>query len=116
MPKGRVYAEEPTVKELTARNTHTIASDKAQGIYWNRIKRKERCENPPDAVIGQATINLDSHVLKTLEDSLPKLYSADIAEAYVMQERISLRLMCRKRRERLTRYCPADICTRNLWG
>jgi hypothetical protein len=41
----QAYAEEPAAKELVARNTHTIASGKAQGIYWNRIKCKERCEN-----------------------------------------------------------------------
>ncbi len=77
------YAEEPAVKELLARNTSTITSGKAQGTYWNRIKCKECCKNLPEAVIGQATINLDSQVWKSLEDSLPKLYCADLAEAYV---------------------------------
>ncbi len=54
------YAEEPAAKELVARNTCTIASGKAQGTYWNRIKCKECSGNPPKAVIGQATINPDS--------------------------------------------------------
>ena len=56
------YTEGPAAKELVVRNTHTIASGKAGGTRWNRIKCKERCGNPPEAVIGQATINLDSRV------------------------------------------------------
>jgi hypothetical protein len=68
------YAEEPAVKDLLARNTHTIASSKAQGTYWKRIKCKECCGNPLEAVIGQATINPNSQVWKSCEDSLPKLY------------------------------------------
>ncbi len=47
-------------KVFVVRKTHTIASGKAQGIYWNRIKCKERLGNPPESVIRQATINLDS--------------------------------------------------------
>jgi hypothetical protein len=86
------YTEEPAAKELVARNTRTIASGKAQGTYWTRIKCKEHCGNPPEAVIGQATINLDSQVWKFLEDSLPKLYCADLAEAYVMQKSTSTSL------------------------
>jgi hypothetical protein len=54
------YAEEPAAKELVARKACTIASGKAQGTHWNMIKCKEHCGNPPEAVIGQATINLDS--------------------------------------------------------
>jgi hypothetical protein len=87
------YAEETAAKELVARNTRTITSGKVQGTSWNRIKGEECCGNPPEAVIGQATINLDSRVWKSLEDSLPKLYSADLAEAYVQQEGASSRLM-----------------------
>jgi hypothetical protein len=78
------YVEEPTAKELVARNTCTITSGKARGIHWNRIKCKEHCGNHPEAVILQATINLDSQVVTSLEDSLPELYCADLAEAYVM--------------------------------
>jgi hypothetical protein len=72
-------------KEFVARKTRTITSGKAQGTYWNRIKCKEHCGNSPEAVMRQArTINLDSQVWKSLEDSVPKMYCADISEAYVM--------------------------------
>ncbi len=86
------------VKEFVARKTCTIASGKAQGTYWNRIKCKERFGNPPEAVIRQAIINPDSQVRKSLEDSLPKMYCADLAEAYVTQESTSSRLICKKER------------------
>jgi hypothetical protein len=62
------------------------------------IKCKEHFGNCPEVVIGQATINLDSQVWKSLEDSLPKLYCADLAEAHVMQESASLRILCGKKR------------------
>jgi hypothetical protein len=91
------YVEEPAAKERLARNTCTIATGKAQGTYWNRIKCKEHCGNPPEAVIGKATINLDSRVWKSLEDSLPELYCADLAEAYVQQEGMSTWLICKER-------------------
>ncbi len=91
------YAEESIAQELVAWNTSTIASGKAWGTYWNKIKCKEHCGNPPEAVIRQATINLDLQVWKSLKDSLPKLYCADLAEAYDIQESTSLRLMCRKK-------------------
>ncbi len=45
------YTKEPTGKDLVARNTCTIASCKAQEIHWNWIKCKERCGDPPEAVI-----------------------------------------------------------------
>jgi hypothetical protein len=96
-----------------ARKTCTIASGKAQGTYWNRIKCKECCGNPPEAVIGQETINLDSQVWKSLEDSLPDMYCADLAEAYVMQEGASLRLMWKKKG--MIHDCSMDVYTRNLW-
>jgi hypothetical protein len=54
------YAEEPAAKEFVARKACTIASSKAQGTHWNRIKCKERLGNHPEAVTGQATINLYS--------------------------------------------------------
>jgi hypothetical protein len=78
------YAEEPAAKDFVARNTCTIASGDAQGTHWNRIKCKGCLRDFPEAVIGQATINLDSQVWKSLEDSLPNLYCADLVEAYVM--------------------------------
>jgi hypothetical protein len=55
-------------------------------------------ENCSEAVLGQATINHDSQVWKSFEDSLPGLYSVDLAEAYVMQESASSRILCEKKR------------------
>jgi hypothetical protein len=78
--------------ESVERKTHTITSGKVQGPYWNRIKCKEHFGNSPQAVIRQAAINLDSRVWKSLEDSLPEMYCADIAEAYVTHEST---LMCK---------------------
>jgi hypothetical protein len=54
--------EEPAAKDFVARKACTIALSKAQGIHWNKIKCKERLGNCPEAVVGQATINLDSQV------------------------------------------------------
>jgi hypothetical protein len=54
---------------------------------------KECLDNCPEAVIGQAAINLDSRVWKSLEDSLPKLYCVDLAKAHVM-----LGILCEKKR------------------
>jgi hypothetical protein len=54
--------------------------------------------NHPEAVIRQATINLNSQVWKSLEDSLPKLYCVNLAEAYVTQESVSLRILSEKKR------------------
>jgi hypothetical protein len=59
---GHHKVKAPAAKESVVRKTHTIASVKARGTYWNRIKCKECCRNPSEAVIGQATINLDSQV------------------------------------------------------
>jgi hypothetical protein len=65
--------EEPTTKDFVAKKACTIAFSEAQGTHWSVIRCKEHLENCPDAVIGQATINLDSQVWESLEDSLPKL-------------------------------------------
>jgi hypothetical protein len=73
----------PTAKEFVTRKTRTIASGKAQGT---------------EAVTEQATINLYSQVWKSLEDSFPKLYCMDLAEAYVIQESASSRILCEKER------------------
>ncbi len=62
------------------------------------IRCKERLANNPEAVLGQATINLDSRVWKSLEDSLLELDSVDLAEAYVTQESASSRILCEKKR------------------
>jgi hypothetical protein len=54
------YVVEPAVKGFVARRACTIALSKARGTHWNVIKCKKRLGNHPEAVIGQATINLDS--------------------------------------------------------
>jgi hypothetical protein len=54
--------------------------------------------NCPEAVIGQAEINLDSQALKSLEDSLPELYCVDLVEANVTQKSASSRILCEKKR------------------
>jgi hypothetical protein len=92
------YVEEPTEKDFVTRKACTIALSEAQGTHWNEIKCNERLGNHPEAVVGQATINLDSQVWKSLENSLPKLFCIDLAEAYVMQEDVSLRILCEKKR------------------
>jgi hypothetical protein len=71
------YTEELTAKDFIERDSNTIPSGEAQGTPWNRIKCKERLKDHPEAVKGQAKINLDSQVWKSLEDSLPNLYWAD---------------------------------------
>jgi hypothetical protein len=54
------YIEEPATKDFVARKAHTIASSEAGGTNWNVIKCKELLGNFPEAVVRQATINLDS--------------------------------------------------------
>jgi hypothetical protein len=71
------YVEEPTAKDFVVRKVCTIALSKAWGTHWNGIKCKERLGNRPEAVVRQATINLDSGVWKSLEDSLPEMYCID---------------------------------------
>jgi hypothetical protein len=90
--------KEPAAKDFVVRKAHTIALSKAQGTHWNVIKCKKHLGNCPEAVIGQATINLDSRVVKSLKDSLPKLYCINLVEAYVMQEGASSRILCEKKR------------------
>jgi hypothetical protein len=54
--------------------------------------------NCPEAVVRQATISLYSQVWKSFGGSLPELYCIDLAEAYVMQESVSLRILREKKR------------------
>jgi hypothetical protein len=61
-----------------------ITPDKMRGTYWDRIKCKEHFGKLMGAVKRQATINPDSQIWKTLEDSMLKMYCVDLAEAYVM--------------------------------
>ncbi len=90
------YVEVPAAKGFVARKVRTIALSEVQGTHWNTIKCQERSGNCPEAVIRQATINLDSWVWKFLGDSLPKLYCIDSAEAYVTQESVSSRILDEK--------------------
>jgi hypothetical protein len=92
------YVEMPTAKDFVARKVNTIALSKVQGTHWNVIKCHECLGNCPEAVIRQETINLNSQVWESLEDSLPKLYCVDLAEAYVMHENARLRILDEKKR------------------
>jgi hypothetical protein len=92
------YVEEAAAKDFVARKASTIALSEVQGTHWSMIRCKERLANHPEAVLGQVTINLNSQVWKSLEDSLPKLYCVDLAEAYVMQESANSRILCEKKR------------------
>ncbi len=67
-----------------------------QKAEWG--KKSEHLGNHPEAVIGQAPINLDSQVWKSLGDSLPKLYCIDLVEAYVTQESDNSWILCEKKR------------------
>jgi hypothetical protein len=80
------YGEVPAVKDFIARKVRTIALSKVQGTHWSAFKCQEHLGNHPEAVVRQATINLNSHVGKSLEDSLSELYRVDLAEACVTQE------------------------------
>ena len=84
--KWQGSVEEPAAKDFVARKVCTIELNKVHGTNWNAIKCKERLGSHPEAVVRQATINLDSQVWKSLEDSLPNLYLVDLPEAYVTQE------------------------------
>jgi hypothetical protein len=92
------YVEKPSAKDFIARKVHTIALSIVQGTHWSVNKCKECLGNCQEAVIRQATINLDSRVWKSLGDSLPNLYCVDLAEDYVTQESVSLRMICEKKR------------------
>ncbi len=48
------------------------------------------------AVKRQGTISLDSQIWKSLEDFLPKLYCADLTEAYVTQGEYELEACVKK--------------------
>ncbi len=89
--------EEPAAKDFLAKKVRTIKLNKVHGTRWNAIRCKERLGSCPEAVVRQATINLHSWVWKSLGDSFPELYSVDLVEAYVMQESVSLRILCEKK-------------------
>jgi hypothetical protein len=96
--KWQRSVKEPTAKVFFSRKVCTIKLNEVQGTHWNMNKCQEHLGNHPEAVIRQATINLDSQVLKSLGDSLPELYCVDLAEAYVTQKSVSLRILCEKKR------------------
>jgi hypothetical protein len=91
MPNGKGPLRNLLRRIFVARKVRTIELNKVQGTSWNVIKCKEHLGSHPEAVIRQATINLDSQVWKTLGDSLPELKCVDLAEACVMQESVSSR-------------------------
>jgi hypothetical protein len=111
--KWQGSVEEPAAKDFVARKVRTIKLNKVQGTHWNANKCKECLGNCPKAVVRQATINLDSQVLKSLGNFLPELYCIDLAETYVMQESVSLRILSEKKGMICNR--PMDVCIRNLW-
>jgi hypothetical protein len=96
--KWQGSVEESTAKDIVARKVCTIKLNEVQGTNWNANKCKERLGSCPEAVIRQATINLYSQVWKSLWGSLSKLYCLDPAEAYFMQESVSSRMLCEKKR------------------
>jgi hypothetical protein len=96
--KWQGSVEEPAAKDFVARKVCTIELNEVQGTYWNANKCKERLRYCPEAVIRQATINLDSSVWKSLCNSLSKLYCIDLVEAYVTQESVSLRSLSERKR------------------
>jgi hypothetical protein len=110
--KWQGSVEEPATKDFVARKVCTIILNKVHGTSWNAIKCKERLGSHPEAVVRQATINLDSRVWKSLGDSFPELYCVELAEAYVTQESVRLRIYVR--RKGMTCNCPTVICMRNL--
>ncbi len=112
MPNGKGLLRNPLWRIFVARKVCTIKLTKVQGTSWNGIKCGERLRSHPEAVVRQATINLYSWVWKSLGGSFPKLYCVDLAEAYVTQESVSLRIYVR--RKGMTCDCPTDVCMRNL--
>jgi hypothetical protein len=60
--KWQRSVEEPAAKDFIARKVCTIELNKVQGTHWNGIKCKEHLGICPEAVIRQATINLNSQV------------------------------------------------------
>ncbi len=82
--------EEPAAKDFVARKVRTIKLNKVQGTSCKAIKCKERLGSHPEAVVRQATINLNSQVWKSLGDYLPEQYCIDL-KACVTRENFSLR-------------------------
>jgi hypothetical protein len=64
--KWQGSVEEPAAKDFVARKVHTIELNEVQGTNWNAIKCKECLGSHPEAVVRQATINLDSQIWESL--------------------------------------------------
>jgi hypothetical protein len=96
--KWQGSVEEPTAKDFVARKVCTIKWNEVQETIWNVIKCKECLRSCPEAVVRQATINLYSQVWKSIGGSFPELYCIDLAEAYVMQENVSSKILHEKKR------------------
>jgi hypothetical protein len=77
--KWQGYIEEPTAKDFVARKVRTTELNEVHGTNWNAIKCKKCFGSCPEAVVRQATINLDSQLWKSLGDSFPELYCVDLA-------------------------------------
>jgi hypothetical protein len=53
--------EEPAANDFVVREVRTIRlNNDMQGTYWNANKCQEGLGNRPEAVVRQATVNLDS--------------------------------------------------------
>ncbi len=111
--KWQGSVEEPAAKDFVARKVRTIELNEVQGTNWKANKCKEHLGGCSEAVVRQATINLDSQVWKSLGDSLPELYSIDLAEACVTREKCQFEEFCVRRKGKI-RKLPMDVCIRNL--
>jgi hypothetical protein len=96
--KWQEFIEEPAAKDFVARKVCTSEWNKLQGTSWNGIKCKEHLRSCPEAVVRQATINIDSQVWKSLGDSFPEPYCIDLAEVYVTRESVRSSRLCEKKR------------------
>jgi hypothetical protein len=85
--KWQGSVEKHTTKDLLARKVRTIELNEVPGTNWSTNKCKEHLGSHPEAVVRQATINLDSQLCKSLGVSLP-VYCIELGEAYVMQENV----------------------------
>jgi hypothetical protein len=85
----RICSEESLhycILELSARNP--LERDQVQRAFGKSSRSCHRTSNNQTY----------SRVWKSLEDSLPKLYCVDLAEAYVIRESVSSRILCEKKR------------------
>jgi hypothetical protein len=86
--------EEPAAKDFLARKVRTIKLNKVQGTNWNVIKCEECLGSHPEAGNNQPF----STTLEIPWGFLAQAYCVDLAEAYVTQENVSLRILHEKKR------------------